>query len=74
MGAEVSFIDSHVDRFVVAGSEVPRILDIGEAATSADVVVVLQAHEEFLESTELGGAACILDTSGKFMGDNVDRL
>jgi len=74
MGADVSFIDSHVDSFVVAGSEVPRILDIGEAARSADVVVLLQAHDEFLNSTELGEAACILDTSGKFTGDNVDRL
>ena len=74
MGADVSFIDSHVDSFVVAGSEVPRILDIGEAARSADVVVLLQAHDEFLDSSELGEADCILDTSGKFTGDNVDRL
>ena len=74
MGADVSFIDSHVDNFIVAGSEVPRILDIGEAARSADVVVLLQAHDEFIDSTELGEAACILDTSGKFTGDNVDRL
>jgi nucleotide sugar dehydrogenase len=74
MGADVSFIDSHVESFVVAGSEVPRILDIGEAARSADVVVLLQAHDEFLDSSELGEADCILDTSGKFTGDNVDRL
>jgi UDP-N-acetyl-D-glucosamine dehydrogenase len=74
MGADVSFIDSHVESFVVAGSEVPRILDIGEAVRSADVVVLLQAHDEFIDSTELGEAACILDTSGKFTGDNVDRL
>ena len=74
MGADVSFIDSHVDSFVVAGNEVPRILDIGEAARSADVVVLLQAHDEFLDSSELGEADCILDTSGKFTGDNVDRL
>jgi len=74
MGADVSFIDSHVDSFVVAGSEVPRILDIGEAARSADVVVLLQAHDEFLDSSGLGEADCILDTSGKFTGDNVDRL
>ena len=74
MGADVSFIDSHVDNFIVAGSEVPRILDIGEAARSADVVVLLQAHDEFLDSSELGGADYILDASGKFTGDNVDRL
>ena len=48
--------------------------ELANPPTSADVIVVLQAHEELLESTELGEAACILDTSGKFTGDNVDRL
>ena len=74
MGADVSYIDPHVDSFVVEGKEVPWIVDIGEAVRSADLVVVLQAHDEFLDSTELTAARCILDTSGKFSGDNVDRL
>ena len=74
MGAEVSYIDPHVDSFVVEEKEVPWIADIGEAVRSADLVVVLQAHDEFLDSTELGAAKYILDTSGKFSGDNVDRL
>ena len=74
MGADVSYIDPHVDSFVVEGKEVPWIADIGEAVGSADIVVVLQAHDEFLDSTELGAAECILDTSGKFSGGNVDRL
>ena len=74
MGADVSYIDPHVDSFVVEGKEVPWIVDIGEAVRSADLVVVLQAHDEFLDCRELGAAKCILDTSGKFSGDNVDRL
>ena len=74
MGAEVSFIDSHVDRFVVASEEVPRIVDIAEAVRTADLIVVLQAHDEFFESTELSSAERVLDTSGKFSGENVDRL
>ena len=74
MGADVSYIDPRVDSFVVEGKEVPWIADIGEAVGSADIVVVLQAHDEFLDSTELGAAECILDTSGKFSGGNVDRL
>jgi nucleotide sugar dehydrogenase len=74
MGADVSYIDPHVDSFVVEGKEVPWIVDIGEAVRSADLVVVLQAHDEFLDSTELAAARCILDTSGKFSGGNVDRL
>jgi len=74
MGARVSYTDPHVDSFVVADEEVPRIEGLGEAARSTDIVVVLQAHDEFLDSTELSNAECILDTSGKFLGDNVDRL
>tara|TARA_Y100000294_G_scaffold120987_1_gene112405 strand:- start:1254 stop:1637 length:384 start_codon:yes stop_codon:yes gene_type:complete len=74
MGADVSYVDSHVVGFVVGGKEVPRIVDIGEAVRSADIVVVLQAHDEFIDSTEIGAAKCVLDTSGKFSGDNVDRL
>ena len=74
MGARVSYTDPHVDSFVVADEEVPRIEGLGEAARSTDIVVVLQAHDEFLHSTELSNAECILDTSGKFSGDNVDRL
>ena len=74
MGAEVSYIDPHVGSFVVEGKEVPGIVNLAEAVGSADLVVVLQAHNEFLDSKELGAAECILDTSGKFSGDNVDRL
>jgi|TARA_B100001971_G_scaffold182562_1_gene179974 nucleotide sugar dehydrogenase len=74
MGANVSFIDSHVDSFTVAGEEIPRIVDIGDVAKAADVLIILQAHNEFLDSRELGHVDCILDTSGKFFGDNVDRL
>ena len=74
LGARVSYTDPHVDSFVVADEEVPRIEGLGEAARSTDIVVVLQAHDEFLDSTELSNAECILDTSGKFSGDNVDRL
>ena len=74
MGARVAFVDSHVDSFVVAGEEVPRIVDLAEVAKTADLVVLLQAHDEFLDSADLGSASCILDTSGRFSGDNVDRL
>ena len=74
MGAEVSYVDSHVDCFVVAGIEVPRILELDEAVHIADIVVLLQAHDEFLEANVLAGADCVLDTSGRLEGDNVERL
>ena len=74
MGAEVSYVDSHVDCFVVAGIEVPRILELDEAVHIADIVVLLQAHDEFLEANVLAGTDCVLDTSGRLEGDNVERL
>ena len=74
MGAEVSYVDSHVDCFVVAGIEVPKILEVDDAASRADIVVLLQAHDEFLEANVLAGADCVLDTSGRLEGDNVERL
>jgi UDP-N-acetyl-D-mannosaminuronate dehydrogenase len=74
MGANVSYVDSHVDGFVVAGIEVPKIRELDEAARSADIVVLLQAHDEFLEQDALVKAHLILDTSGHLTGDNVERL
>ncbi len=74
MGAEVSYVDSHVDVFFVAGIEVSKVPNVHEAASRADIVVVLQAHEEFLETDVLTGADCVLDISGCLEGDNVERL
>ncbi len=74
LGADVSFVDPHVETFEAGGREVQRIDDLEEAVGLADIVVLLQPHDEFLASDALASAACILDTSGKFTGDNVDRL
>jgi len=74
MGADVSYVDPNVDCFVVAGIEVPKVPNVDEAASRADIVVVLQAHKEFLEKNVLEGADCVLDTSGHLVGKNVERL
>jgi nucleotide sugar dehydrogenase len=74
LGAEVSFVDPHVESFEAGGREVPRIDDLEEAAGCADIVVLLQPHDEFLDSDALASADCILDTSGRLTGENVDRL
>jgi hypothetical protein len=49
-------------------------VDLGQAVREVDLVIVLQTHEEFVYSTEVTSAECVLDTSGHFSGDNVDRL
>lgn len=48
LGAEVSFVDPHVESLVVRGRDVPRIEDLNEAVGLVDIVVLLQPHDEFL--------------------------
>ena len=63
-----------VDNFEVGGRVLDRISTLSEAIHVADILVLLQAHDEFLESTTLDLARCILDTSGRLDGPNVERL
>ena len=74
MGAEVRFFDPFVDVFMVNGEELTGELNLGEAIAAADLVVLLQAHDEILESEILGTAEHVLDTRGVLTGGNVERL
>ena len=74
MGAEVRFFDPFVDVFIVNGEELAGEPNLGEAIAAADLVVLLQAHDEILESEILGTAEHILDTRGVLTGGNVERL
>ena len=67
-------MDPHVESLVVRGRDVPRIEDLKEAVGLADIVVLLQPQDEFLASGALFAADCILDTSGRVIAENVDRL
>ncbi len=40
----------------------------------ADIVVLLQPYDEFLASDVLSAADCILDTSGRVIAENAERL
>ena len=74
MGADVRYLDPLVEEFRVGGQIVPAVGDGRSELEAADLVVVLQAHREVMESDVLDGAGAILDTSGTLNGDNVDRL
>ncbi len=74
MGAEVSFYDSHVDGFEVDGSELQQVNDLDAAIDEADLVVLVQPHDDIMRSTPFDRAAMILDTRGKLEGPNVERL
>ena len=74
MGGRVSYVDPMVDEFQVGGRSLERISELSEAIRVADVLVLLQAHEEFINAAILDSATCILDTSGRLTGRNVERL
>jgi len=77
MGAEVGYLDPHVPEFWVDGEPVPSIGPVDAASTGladADIVVVLQAHRVVVDSDVLNDAAAVLDTSGRLVGENVERL
>ena len=74
MGAEIFFLDPHVDSFMVQAQEVSRV-DMADADLSSfELVVVLQPHKAVLEDGVLDSARRILDTSGTLSGDRVERL
>ena len=74
MGAEVYFFDPYVDLFPTNGKELSCATDLSDAINQADLVVLLQAHDQIIQSTSLTEARRILDTRGALSGDNVERL
>ena len=74
MGADVRYVDPHVDRFDVEGLELQKVEDFHGEIRDADLVVLLQPHDAVLTSGALEGARYVLDTSGSLVGDNVERL
>ena len=74
MGADVRFYDPFADLLVVDGRELVSETDLARAVAAADLVVLLQAHDQIVESSDLDHAALILDTRGVLEGSNVERL
>ena len=75
MGADVRFIDPFVDVFIVDGEKkMTGESNLSEAVAAADLVVLLQAHDEILKSDVFRNAGHVLDTRGVLTGANVERL
>jgi UDP-N-acetyl-D-mannosaminuronate dehydrogenase len=74
LGADVRYLDPHVEEFRVGDQLVPAVGDTRSELEEADLFIVLQSHREIMESDILDGVGAILDTSGSLNGDNVDRL
>jgi len=74
MGADVSYLDPHVEAFRVHDTDLPRAEDAAAAVVASDLVIVLQPHRAVLESGVLDGASRLLDATGKLTGEHVERL
>ncbi len=74
MGADVRYFDPHVDTFTFNGRELIGEDDLEQALAMADIAVLVQAHDEIVESGALDRVGYILDTRGVLSGSNVERL
>jgi len=73
LGAELSFHDPYVERWSVGRDEFVR-QDLDDAVSTADLVILLQAHGEY-DVDRIGKDAFLaLDTRGVMGGENVNRL
>jgi nucleotide sugar dehydrogenase len=72
-GASVSFLDPFVDRWVVDGTEVERVVSEADAR-DADCVVLLQHHRVVDLETVIDSAVRLLDTRGKLDAARGERL
>ena len=77
MGADVRFHDPYVTSWNVAEHGAPKNLlkgepDLDAALREADVVVLLQAHQQYLHGA-LDGIR-VFDTRGALAGETVERL
>lgn len=74
LGARIEYSDPFVKSWEVDRTLITRRTDVDRAVAEADVVVLLQAHDQFDLSSIAGSARRILDTRGCMHGDAVERL
>lgn len=65
LGADLSYHDPQVGQWTVGGREIPRASDVMEAATEADLVIVVQNHKVYDLNEIAKTAKRFLDTRGK---------
>jgi nucleotide sugar dehydrogenase len=76
MGVELQYHDPSVHDWQIDGSPIPEAGDLAEACAAADAVVIVQAHAPYLEAADAitGSGTPVLDATGKFSGDTVERI
>jgi UDP-N-acetyl-D-glucosamine dehydrogenase len=61
-GADVRYCDPHIPVLDIDGEAYTSVAWTDEEVTAADCVVLLTAHQEFLETARWDRAALIVDT------------
>ncbi len=74
LDADLSVYDPYVTQFQVDGVDIRIAQDLNEAIQSADLVVLLQNHDQMMLEARFSNAQWIFDTRGVLVGDNVERL
>jgi len=74
LGANVVFHDPYVESWAVNGIVVECVRDLDQEMGSADVIVLLQSHDEYLGRTMWPRDKPILDTRGAISSQQVQTL
>ena len=74
MGASLSFYDSYVQRFDADGVDIPQESDLEAALAAADLVILIQPHDDIMAAAPFPGASLLLDTRGVVEGPPIKRL
>lgn len=72
LGAEVEYLDPHVDCWSIDGRSVTR--RVNEDAVGVDCCVFLQHHSDIDSRLVSVGASSVLDTRGQMRGDHIEFL
>lgn len=73
-GCEVKFHDPLCPTITISERQLLSVAHLEEAVRDADLVVLLQAHSEYLAPGALDAARAVLDTRGVLDGPSVERL
>lgn len=76
MGVELQYHDPSVTGWTVDGVEIAEAGDLAAACAAADAIIIVQAHAPYLADPDVitGSGTPVLDATGKFTGENLERL
>jgi len=74
LGAQVMFHDPFVEKWAIDGVDVRQVEDLEDGLLSADLMILLQAHHEYLSFDGWDDGVPILDTRGALETVSAQRM